>query len=99
MSDTVMDRLDSLFMLYLDEALVIFDSPHSYTNSERLDGYRRAFRKVVAPALRPVVDSGKYKEKVREILVQHEKVSHELHGGNLDQAREVTIAAISRAEG
>lgn len=47
-----MDKLDELFMLYLDEALVLFDEPHTCTNAERLDRYRQAFRKVVGDAFK-----------------------------------------------
>lgn len=47
-----MDRLDSMFMLYLDEALVLFDEPHQFTNEKRLDKYRTAFRKVVGDAFK-----------------------------------------------
>jgi len=34
-------------MLYLDIALGDFEQPHSMTNAERLNVYKRAFKKVV----------------------------------------------------
>lgn len=39
--------LDSMFMQYLDIALGEFEQPHSMTDTERLDVYRRAFKKVI----------------------------------------------------
>lgn len=47
-----MDELDKLFLLYLEEALCIFEEPHNYNNAERLDQYRKAFHKVVGDALK-----------------------------------------------
>lgn len=41
-------ELNKLFMQYLDAALAEFESPHSMSDYERLDVYRRAFKKVVS---------------------------------------------------
>ena len=40
-------ELDKLFTLYLDTALVEFETPHSKTELEILEVYRNSFNKVV----------------------------------------------------
>lgn len=71
-----LDRLDKLFMLYLDEALVTFEQPHNCDDAQRLDFYQAAFRSVVGSALQntesppasPASSVEQLKAKIRDLI-------------------------------